>query len=243
MNAKIKLENHDAQEIKYTTCYMCACRCGIKVTLEDNKVRFIQGNRNHPDQPGRAVRQGLGRDHEAVFHRQADAAADAQAGHRARRRRFTSRFHWDAGARRADRPPGRNPRDRSVQAGVLHRPRPDAGADRSVGAAVRHAQLGGARRLLFGQHGGGRSVFDRLLVLGIRRAGLGLRQVFPDVGRGGRPLVQPDQDRPGKAQAQGRQVRHGQPGAHRLFGDRRRMAADQARHGRPAGACRWCTCC
>ena len=24
MNAKIKLENHDAQEIKYTTCYMCA---------------------------------------------------------------------------------------------------------------------------------------------------------------------------------------------------------------------------
>jgi sulfite dehydrogenase (quinone) subunit SoeA len=37
MNAKIKLENHDAQEIKYTTCYMCACRCGIKVTLEDTK--------------------------------------------------------------------------------------------------------------------------------------------------------------------------------------------------------------
>lgn len=52
MNAKIKLENHDAQEIKYTTCYMCACRCGIKVTLEDNKVRFIQGNRNHPTNQG-----------------------------------------------------------------------------------------------------------------------------------------------------------------------------------------------
>ncbi|MEG3619572.1 molybdopterin oxidoreductase family protein [Magnetovibrio sp. PR-2] len=35
-------------DIKYTTCYMCACRCGIKVYLHDGKVRYIQGNRNHP---------------------------------------------------------------------------------------------------------------------------------------------------------------------------------------------------
>ncbi len=138
------------------------------------------------------------------------------------------------GARSADRSPGGYPRHRPLQAGVLHRARPDAGADRPVGAAVRHPQLGGARRLLFGQHGGGRPVFHRFLVLGIRRARLGLRQVLPDVGRGGRPLLQPDQDRPGKAQAPWRQVRLRQPGAHRLFGDRRRMAADQARHGRPA---------
>ena len=41
-------EDHDAQEVKYTTCYMCACRCGIQVTLEDDKIRFIQGNPNHP---------------------------------------------------------------------------------------------------------------------------------------------------------------------------------------------------
>jgi anaerobic selenocysteine-containing dehydrogenase len=52
MNAVVKLENHAGQEIKYSTCYMCACRCGIKVTLEDNKVRFIQGNRNHPTNQG-----------------------------------------------------------------------------------------------------------------------------------------------------------------------------------------------
>ena len=31
-----------------TTCYMCACRCGINVTLEDGRVRFIQGNPDHP---------------------------------------------------------------------------------------------------------------------------------------------------------------------------------------------------
>ncbi len=36
------------EEVKYTTCYMCACRCGIKVYLHDGKVRYIQGNRNHP---------------------------------------------------------------------------------------------------------------------------------------------------------------------------------------------------
>lgn len=35
-------------EVKYTTCYMCACRCGIKVYLRDGKVRYIQGNREHP---------------------------------------------------------------------------------------------------------------------------------------------------------------------------------------------------
>jgi len=37
-----------ADEVKYTTCYMCACRCGIKVHLKDGKVRYIQGNQNHP---------------------------------------------------------------------------------------------------------------------------------------------------------------------------------------------------
>jgi len=41
-------EDHDAQQVKHTTCYMCACRCGIKVTLEAGKLRFIQGNPNHP---------------------------------------------------------------------------------------------------------------------------------------------------------------------------------------------------
>ncbi len=35
-------------EAAYTTCYMCACRCGIKVHLKDGKLRYIEGNRNHP---------------------------------------------------------------------------------------------------------------------------------------------------------------------------------------------------
>lgn len=47
-----EFEDHSAQEIKYTTCYMCACRCGIKVTTEGDEVRFIQGNPNHPVNKG-----------------------------------------------------------------------------------------------------------------------------------------------------------------------------------------------
>jgi sulfite dehydrogenase (quinone) subunit SoeA len=37
-----------ADEIKTTTCYMCACRCGIQVHLKDGKIRYIDGNRKHP---------------------------------------------------------------------------------------------------------------------------------------------------------------------------------------------------
>ena len=35
-------------DICYTTCYMCACRCGIKVHLKNGAIRYIQGNPNHP---------------------------------------------------------------------------------------------------------------------------------------------------------------------------------------------------
>ncbi|MBK7276196.1 MAG: molybdopterin oxidoreductase family protein [Betaproteobacteria bacterium] len=37
-----------AHETRNTTCYMCACRCGIRVHLRDGKVRYIDGNPDHP---------------------------------------------------------------------------------------------------------------------------------------------------------------------------------------------------
>jgi anaerobic selenocysteine-containing dehydrogenase len=37
-----------SDEIKYTTCYMCACRCGIKVHLKNGALRYIEGNPDHP---------------------------------------------------------------------------------------------------------------------------------------------------------------------------------------------------
>ncbi|MGE0805648.1 MAG: molybdopterin oxidoreductase family protein [Burkholderiaceae bacterium] len=48
----VRFDDRSRQEVKYTTCYMCACRCGIQVTLEDGKVRFIQGNAEHPVNQG-----------------------------------------------------------------------------------------------------------------------------------------------------------------------------------------------
>ncbi|HEX2594839.1 MAG TPA: formate dehydrogenase, partial [Luteimonas sp.] len=39
-------------DFKTTTCYMCACRCGIKVWLADGKIRYIQGNPAHPVNQG-----------------------------------------------------------------------------------------------------------------------------------------------------------------------------------------------
>jgi anaerobic selenocysteine-containing dehydrogenase len=48
MTREIRFDDHSRQQVEFTTCYMCACRCGIKVTLDDGKIRFIQGNRNHP---------------------------------------------------------------------------------------------------------------------------------------------------------------------------------------------------
>ena len=35
-------------QVAYTTCYMCACRCGIKVHLRGGTLRYIEGNRDHP---------------------------------------------------------------------------------------------------------------------------------------------------------------------------------------------------
>ncbi len=45
---EIELSPRIADEVKATTCYMCACRCGIKVHLKDGRVRYIEGNRDHP---------------------------------------------------------------------------------------------------------------------------------------------------------------------------------------------------
>ncbi len=41
-----------SDEVRKTTCYMCACRCGINVHLKDGKVAYIEGNRDHPVNKG-----------------------------------------------------------------------------------------------------------------------------------------------------------------------------------------------
>ncbi|HUA76973.1 MAG TPA: molybdopterin-dependent oxidoreductase, partial [Acetobacteraceae bacterium] len=44
----IALSNPIGDTVKATTCYMCACRCGIRVHLKDGRIRYIEGNPDHP---------------------------------------------------------------------------------------------------------------------------------------------------------------------------------------------------
>ncbi|MFN3844960.1 MAG: molybdopterin oxidoreductase family protein [Paracoccaceae bacterium] len=41
-----------SDEVRKTTCYMCACRCGINAHLKSGKVSYIEGNRDHPINKG-----------------------------------------------------------------------------------------------------------------------------------------------------------------------------------------------
>ncbi len=49
---KLDLSPKVSDEIRKTTCYMCACRCGINVHMKDGKVAYIEGNRDHPVNQG-----------------------------------------------------------------------------------------------------------------------------------------------------------------------------------------------
>ena len=48
MSATLKATDTAVTETRNTTCYMCACRCGIRVTLKNGEVRYIEGNPDHP---------------------------------------------------------------------------------------------------------------------------------------------------------------------------------------------------
>jgi len=44
----LNLSPKSADRIAKTTCYMCACRCGINVHIKGDEIRYIEGNRDHP---------------------------------------------------------------------------------------------------------------------------------------------------------------------------------------------------
>jgi anaerobic selenocysteine-containing dehydrogenase len=49
---RVALSKPVSDEVRKTTCYMCACRCGIDVHIKDGKIRYIEGNRDHPVNKG-----------------------------------------------------------------------------------------------------------------------------------------------------------------------------------------------
>jgi anaerobic selenocysteine-containing dehydrogenase len=48
VDAAVSAASAATTQVKTTTCYMCACRCGIRVHLVNGKVRYIDGNPAHP---------------------------------------------------------------------------------------------------------------------------------------------------------------------------------------------------
>jgi len=46
--SNFRSEDMGSLEVKTTTCYMCACRCGIRVHMRNGEVRYIDGNPEHP---------------------------------------------------------------------------------------------------------------------------------------------------------------------------------------------------
>ena len=49
---KINTSPASADRVSKTTCYMCACRCGINVHMKGDDIRYIEGNRDHPVNQG-----------------------------------------------------------------------------------------------------------------------------------------------------------------------------------------------
>ncbi len=49
MNApKVDTSPKVSDEVRKTTCYMCACRCGINVHMKSGRVAYVEGNKDHP---------------------------------------------------------------------------------------------------------------------------------------------------------------------------------------------------
>jgi hypothetical protein len=173
----------------------CTCATRARGALHRRQPRA-------PAEPGRDLRQGFVGHHEAVLAGAADAAAQAQGGHRTRRQPVRAHRLGRSLQTLEDRlaPPARH-RPEAVCA--LHRARPDAGADRPVRAPVRHAQLRGARRLLLGEHGRRHDLHHRRQLLGIRRPRPGPRQAVRDDRHRRRPPQQPDEGGAVEVQARG----------------------------------------
>jgi sulfite dehydrogenase (quinone) subunit SoeA len=48
----LNLSPAPSDRVAQTTCYMCACRCGINVHMKGESVAYIEGNRDHPVNKG-----------------------------------------------------------------------------------------------------------------------------------------------------------------------------------------------
>ena len=105
-HAHLDLDKPTGDSVKTTTCYMCACRCGIRVHHEGRPRPLHRRQPDASGQPRRDLREGLGRHHAALF---AGAAFQAAAARRRARRRRIPRDRMGRGARARDEVARRHP--------------------------------------------------------------------------------------------------------------------------------------
>ena len=107
-----------SDEVKCTTCYMCACRCGIKVHLKDGAIRYIEGNRDHPVNRGVICGKGA-----SGIMQQASPAKLHKAAQACRRAWFrrVPRDRMGRSGRDRGRVAGIGPVDRPQEARLFHR--------------------------------------------------------------------------------------------------------------------------
>ena len=209
----LDLSPHVSDEVRKTTCYMCACRCGINVHMKEGKVAYIEGNKDHPVNKGVLCAKG------SAGIMQVNAPSRLKAPLKRVGPRGSGEFEeisweealtiatdWLAPIR------AENPEKLAFFTG-----RDQSQSFTSFWAqALWHAKLCGTWWLLFRQHGRGWHLHDGRRVLGIRPARLGPHQAVHAVRRGRRPRQQPDQDGYRQDQGTRRQGHRREPDPHRL---------------------------
>ena len=188
---RVALSKPVGDEVRKTTCYMCACRCGINVHLKDGKIRYIEGNRDHPVNKGVLCAKGSA----GIMQHYAPARLRAPLLRTGPRGSGEFReISWDEALTLAADWLGRVRQSDPKKPRLLYWPRSIAIADRLLGATIWNAQLCRAWRLLLCQHGSRRHYDNRRRLLGIRRAGLGAHEALCHVRRGGGSRFQSAED-------------------------------------------------
>ena len=116
-------------ETRNTTCYMCACRCGIRVHLRDGEVRYIEGNPEHPLNQGVICAKGSS----GIMKQYSPARLTQPLRRKAGTERGAGEFEaisWDEAFAVLEKRLAQIRATRPEAVRALHRARPDAGADR-----------------------------------------------------------------------------------------------------------------
>jgi anaerobic selenocysteine-containing dehydrogenase len=199
---KLNTSPSPGDEVKTTTCYMCACRCGIKVWLADGGpqgkvIRYIQGNPAHPVNKGVLCAKGSA----GIMQHYSPARLSKPLLRVGERGSGEFReIEWDEALQLAT----------SWLAPIRER-NPDelaffTGRDQSQALTGWWAQQFGT--INYAAHGGfcsvnmaaGGLLHARRFVLGVRRTRLGPHAVSDAVGRGRGPRLQSDQARARQAE-------------------------------------------